>query len=228
MKICRVNLAGCGAETDTTVVIDVLRAFTTAAAVFAAGAEKIIPVGEISDAFRLKAQFPGSLLMGEDGGRFIPGFDFSNSPAQFKSIDLGGRMLIQRTSNGTQGLIGSLASTRLLACSLVCASATVRLLQQIQPRSLTLVETGRFPGGYGLEDTACADLVSDLLLGRSLNADEIQAKALSSSTVRTFLNPDDLHHLQSDLELSLQVDVYDFAMQVFPENGLPVLRSVEV
>ena len=63
-----------------TVVIDVFRAFSTACYVFAAGAEKIIPVEHVEEAFNLKKTLTNVVMLGERLERKVPGFDFGNSP----------------------------------------------------------------------------------------------------------------------------------------------------
>jgi hypothetical protein len=69
----------------------VLRAFTSAAYAFAAGARRIWLVRSVDEALAMKAQHPGLLAMGEDLGRRVPGFDFANSPAELARADLDGR-----------------------------------------------------------------------------------------------------------------------------------------
>lgn len=49
------------------VVVDVLRAFTTAAYAFAAGARRIWLVESVEHGLTLKARLPGAAAMGEDG-----------------------------------------------------------------------------------------------------------------------------------------------------------------
>lgn len=63
---------GARAATGEVVIIDVLRAFTTAACAFAAGIEEIELVSRIEEALAR----PGFRL-GEVGGRLIPAFDFA-------------------------------------------------------------------------------------------------------------------------------------------------------
>jgi hypothetical protein len=58
------TLETCSTATDTVVVIDVWRSFTTAPFAFAAGARDIVPVGSIEEALALRGRFPGALLMG--------------------------------------------------------------------------------------------------------------------------------------------------------------------
>ena len=87
------------------VVVDVIRAFTTAAYAFGSGAQEIYLVASVDEALAFKATHPGSLAMGEDRGLRPDGFDFPNSPAMVRAADLGGRTLVQRTSAGTQGVV---------------------------------------------------------------------------------------------------------------------------
>jgi 2-phosphosulfolactate phosphatase len=71
------------------VAIDVIRAFSTAAYAFAAGAREIWLVAEVDQALAFKERHPGVLAMGEDHGRRPEGFDFSNSPVALSRADLG-------------------------------------------------------------------------------------------------------------------------------------------
>ncbi len=105
-------------------VIDVLRAFTTAAYAFAAGARHIYLVADVDEALAFKAATPGVLAMGEIHGRRPPGFDFSNSPTEVAAADLTGRVVVQRTSAGTQGVVAARSAARLWCAGLATASAT--------------------------------------------------------------------------------------------------------
>lgn len=64
------------------VVIDVFRFTTTVLAALEAGIERFYPVGEVEEAWRLKASHPKLLLAGERNALKIPGFDFGNSPLE--------------------------------------------------------------------------------------------------------------------------------------------------
>ena len=82
------------------VVVDVIRAFSTAAYAFGAGAAEIYLMDSVEDALGFKDSHPGTLAMGEDHGLRPGGFDFPNSPAMVSRADLTGRTLVQRTSAG--------------------------------------------------------------------------------------------------------------------------------
>lgn len=115
-----------GDTTGAVVVVDVLRAFTTAAYAFARGAEHILLADSVAEALELKAQHPDSVAVGEDGGRRPEGFDLPNSPVAVHHADIAERTLIQRTSAGTRGVVAARSATRLWCAGLVNVSATAR------------------------------------------------------------------------------------------------------
>jgi len=90
-----------------TVVIDVFRAFSVACYVAGKGARRIISVGGIETAFRLKTEHPDYLLIGERNERMVEGFDYGNSPSQVERIDFKEKTVVQTTSAGTQGLVNA-------------------------------------------------------------------------------------------------------------------------
>ena len=102
-----------GDVTGAVVAVDVIRAFTTAAYAFAAAARHIYLVDSVDEALAVKRAEPDVVLMGEDHGRRPPGFDFSNSPVAIAGADLSGRVLVQRTSAGTRGVVAARSATRL-------------------------------------------------------------------------------------------------------------------
>jgi len=108
------------------VVIDVLRAFTTAAFAFHSGAKEIYPAASVEDTMGLKARIPGALVMDEVDGYKPEGFDFSNSPADIQQADLHNRSLVQHTSAGTQGIIRE--SMNLISSSKSIKAMTLLLL----------------------------------------------------------------------------------------------------
>ena len=60
--------------TGAVVVVDVLRAFSTAAYALASGARRIHLVSSVAEALAFKAAHPGTLAMGEEHGRRPAGF----------------------------------------------------------------------------------------------------------------------------------------------------------
>src|SRR6516164_10383918 len=122
-------LEGAKRATGTVAVIDVFRAFTTAAVALANGASSIVIVRTVDEALALREAGIGQICMGEVRGRAPPSFDFGNSPFEISGVDFHGKTIIQRTSAGTQGIVAAAnQADRLYAASLVTAEATVRAL----------------------------------------------------------------------------------------------------
>ncbi len=214
MKFQQTSLETCENAVGVVVVIDVLRAFSTAAYAFASGVKDIRLVRTIEDAFRLKKNTPQSLVMGEADGLPVPGFDFGNSPAQFDNIDLKGRHLIQRTTSGTQGAVLSRKAEVLLAASFCNAEVTSEYIEALSPPSVTFVITGLRPGGWGDEDAACAEYMEALLNGRHPDPSQYLNRVIDSPPGRLFQDPELADYPLQDLEYCLAINRFDFILPI--------------
>jgi 2-phosphosulfolactate phosphatase len=205
-----------GGVTGAVVVVDVIRAFTTSAYAFGAGARHVYLVGGVDDALAFKAAHPGSLAMGEDRGLLPDGFDLANSPVQASRLDLDDRVLVQRTSAGTQGVIAARDATRLWCASLVCASATASAVSAAGLGAPTYVITGQFADrpARGVDDRLTASYIDELRLGRRPDADAV-ARAVASSDEATRTLALGAGHVEpDDIRYATAVDRFDFAMEV--------------
>lgn len=228
MQTARATCDTCAEVGGAVVAIDVLRAFSTAAFAFAAGARAIVLTSLVEEALELRARFPGALVMGEVGGLPVEGFDFSNSPGDLVGQDLDGRLIIQRTSAGTQGMVRSVRAAPLLAASFVCAGATARFLRHAGPPQVTFVITGAYSSEVdGDEDAACADYIAALLRGDSPDVAPLLQRVRDSHPGRMFADPARPDFPAADLDYCTQVDRFDFAMLAAREEGLLVMRPVQ-
>lgn len=164
MKFYYTDLETCREARGMVVVIDVIRAFTNAAFAFSRGAKEIYPVSTVDEALQFKAKSSEVLACGEVGGFPPEGFDFGNSPTQTSTLDLSGRVIVQRTGAGTQGIVRSVCADALVAASFVVADATVKHIRNYSPEQVTFVITGATWSG-GEEDLACAEYLEELLKG---------------------------------------------------------------
>jgi 2-phosphosulfolactate phosphatase len=199
------------------VAVDVIRAFTTAAYAFAAGARHIFLVDSVADALSFKQANPAALLMGEDHGRRPPGFDFSNSPVAIAAADIDGRILVQRTTAGTRGVVAARSATRLWCASLVCASATAAAVNGSGLGAPTYVITGNFEGNpemNGADDLATAKLIDRARVGEDLDARRTSRFVMNSHEAQRTLTLGDGHVDPDDIEYATRVDAFDFAMEV--------------
>jgi 2-phosphosulfolactate phosphatase len=204
------------------VTVDVIRAFTTAAYAFAAGAREIFLVSTVEEALDFKARNAGVWAMGEDRGRRLPGFDLSNSPVEASRAALTGRTLVQRTSAGTQGVLAARHATRQWCASLVCASATARAVQQSGLGAPTYVITGRIfevdgtLAHDGEEDEAAARYIEAIRCGSAPNRSQAIEQILNSNAARRTLALGAEHVDPEDVAYAVRLDAFSFAMEVSP------------
>ncbi|MEV0656892.1 2-phosphosulfolactate phosphatase [Streptomyces sp. NPDC050395] len=202
------------------VVVDVMRAFTVAAWAFAQGAEKIVLAESLDEALALKARHQDWVALKD--GPPAPGFDTVNSPGLLRSMDLGGRTVVQKTTAGTAGALAVKEASLVLCASFVVAEATARLLRTHKSDSVTFVVTGE--DGRADEDLACAQYIARRVTESGTDAAEFVRRAGESRAaveltegVRQGVHPD-------DVALCLELDRFSFAMVAKVENSLMVLR----
>jgi 2-phosphosulfolactate phosphatase len=204
-------LEGARTATGHVVIVDVFRAFTTAAFCVAAGAREIVLVSDHEEALAMKREDPRLFLTGEIGGRPIPGFDVGNSPSTIERLDLTGRRVVQRTSSGTQGVVAVTDASEVLLGSLVIGSATARYLADAD--DITIVAMGSSAHEPSEEDEVGAAFIAARLRG------EVATASLDlHATVWEDWFP------RRDAELALEVDRFSFALPVHRENGLLIAR----
>lgn len=217
-------LAGAERATGTVIIIDVFRAFTTAAVALAQGAEKIIMVADVEDALALRAANVGQVCMGEVRGRAPAGFDIGNSPYEASQANVTGQTIIQRTGAGTQGIVAARQASRLYAGALVTATATTTTIREGAPNRVSVVAMGETGVDRTDEDELCALHLRNLLQGRTGNARAVRDVILASSRADDFEDPTKPHLHAKDLEIALDADRFDFAVCVTNEDGRPVAR----
>lgn len=205
------------------VVIDVLRAFTTAAFAFDAGAKEIHFVSTIEEAFKRHQEDPTLLLAGEIQGVPIEGFHFGNSPYQIHTDAIAGKTLVQRTSSGTQGVVGCSHAPHILVTSFVIAEATIKRIRELNPTDVSIIATGKSNGD---EDLALAEYLKSRLQGQAVEIQPLLDRVRCSPCAARMQTgptsyPDGVH----DIHLATQVDRFPFAIEVHKENGRLIGRK---
>jgi len=193
----------------TVVIIDVLRSFTVSAYALDGGARECLLVPTVDEARTLSATIPGSLISAEENALPVAGISISNSPTQIRAADMRDRVLIQRSSAGTTVMAAVDSADEIYAASLVVARATVEVCASRRPQTLTLVASADHP-----EDHACAAYMEGLLRGESPDMDRLLEPLRRSDRYARVMSGDWPGFPPTDLELSLALDRFDFAMQV--------------
>lgn len=227
MKFHYTDLETCHEARGMVVVIDVIRAFTNAAFAFSRGAKEIHLVSTVEEALQFKGQFPEALACGEVGGFPPDGFDFGNSPTQTNTLDLSGRVIVQRTGAGTQGVVRSICADALVAASFVVADATMKYILNCSAEQVTFVITGA-TWSRGEEDFSCAEYLEELLRGKRPNPGPFLERVRKSrESMQMFFELKEPLFPKSDLDHCTTLNVFDFAMPVTRQNGHFAMRAVK-
>ncbi|MED5389557.1 MAG: 2-phosphosulfolactate phosphatase [Pseudomonadota bacterium] len=186
-----------------TVIIDVIRAFTTSHHAFRRGLRCIWPVANAEQAFALRDQhLPQALLAGEVEALPIKGFDFGNSPWEIDQADLRDRELILRTTNGVAATLKARDSQEVLVAGLVNAEATANYLRRKSPPIVVLVAS--HPTGD--EDVACAEYIRYLLGGEGIPYEQARDRTLNASAAQKFFNGSHPRLRPQDIEAAAASD----------------------
>jgi 2-phosphosulfolactate phosphatase len=221
-------LEGARQATGTAIIIDVFRAFTTAAVAFSRGAESIVLVAEVDEALELRRRGTGDLCMGEVGGMRPNGFDFGNSPYEISEADVEGKRLIQSTRAGTVGVAAAQNATQIYAGSLVIAEATVNAVRRDSPDMVSIVAMGAEGRERADEDEQCALYMRNLLEGRKPDHEAVRSLVLTGGQTQRYGDPQRPHFHPKDVEYALQIDSVPFAIRVRREDGLLVARPESI
>ena len=215
-------LRGAQEAEGTAIIIDVFRAFTTAAVAFSRGAERIVLVAEVAEALRLRDQGHGDLCMGEVSGMRPEGFDFGNSPYELSRADVAGRRLIQSTRAGTVGVAAATRAERIYAGSLVTAEATAKAVSRESPQTVSIVAMGAEGRSRADEDEQCALYIRNLLLGLRPDRSAVRSLVLAGAEAQKYGDPAQPHFHPSDRDMAVEIDTVSFAIEIVRRDGLLV------
>jgi 2-phosphosulfolactate phosphatase len=163
----------------TTVVIDALRATSTAVAALGAGYRRVRVVPDVETALGLRG--PGRVLAGEYRYVTPAAFDHGNSPAD--AAVRRGDELVLATTNGTPAIVAAAqVSQTVLLCSMRNLAATVAALRD-RGGDVQLVCSGS-EGEVALEDVYVAGRI-----GAELPAPRTDAAVLADAICRRYGSP---------------------------------------
>lgn len=206
------TLSGAKEAEGLTVVVDVFRAFTTLCYAFNNGAEGAIAVKTAEEAFELKGKNPDFILMGEDQGIMIKGFDYGNSPADIEDVDFTGKTIIIRTTAGTQGLLSADRADEVITGSFVNASAIAEYIKSKNPEKVTIVAMGDGDTEKRDEDELCAQYLESMLLGEPSEFKKIAEHLRGYKSALKFFDPARPEFPKKDFELCMAVDKFSFVL----------------
>lgn len=207
------------------VIIDVFRAFTTAALAISLGAKKIYLVSDINDAIALRDTGVADYCVGEIDGKKPLGFDIGNSPFEITQFELKNKSLVLSTRAGVVGVNSVEKPDVIMGASLVNASATCEWLQQQAFKKVTIVAMGWAGRTRTDEDEICAMYMRNLLEQRKTDHKSIKNMILASSHAAKFDDADFPWYHYQDRDIALDIDSVDCPIVISSEEGILVARQ---
>ncbi|WP_028857640.1 2-phosphosulfolactate phosphatase [Psychrilyobacter atlanticus] len=154
-------------EGKIVVVIDVLRATSVMLTAMNNGAVEIRPFKEINKLISYTKDLKGILRCGERNGTKIVGFDLGNSPLEYKSEIVHGKIICMTTSNGTNALVNSSYGKKIFIGSFFNLDLLCKKINEIG-EDLVIVCAGT-NGEFSLDDSLCAGEIVKRLEYRTLS-----------------------------------------------------------
>lgn len=215
MKIKKFKfLNGASKAEGLTVIIDVFRAYTTAAYLFAKQAKKIFIVSRVETAAKLKKELANPVLIGERKGIKVEGFDFNNSPYFVSQHNFKGKEIILSTSAGTKGIIAAKNATEIVTGSFVNIKATADYIKNKKPELVSLVAMGNNGVTEADEDNLYAQELEKILKGEKISTEsEIKSELRSPAGDRFFAEATQSEMPKEDFDYSLKINNFNFVIK---------------
>ncbi len=164
---------------DVCIVIDAVRAGATLVAMAEAGDPVVYLAADADIARRYRdTEKLDALLGGEIGGVAPAGFDFGNSPDEWRSRNLAGREVVFGTSNGTRAVAACAAADVILVGSFNNAAASARMAAAVGGERIKVVCAGS-GGLISIDDAVCAGLIVKRLMDAGGEATDSGLMALA-------------------------------------------------
>ncbi|RIH79803.1 putative 2-phosphosulfolactate phosphatase [Calidithermus terrae] len=210
---------------DVVLVVDVIRATTTAAAFLEAGASAIYVSAGLEQARAFKDH--DVVIAGEEGGLTPAGFDYGNSPREALEAPVTGKTVVMATTNGTRAAhLAAATAKHVLLASLYNAHAAARLANDLATEEVAILCAGA-GGRVGLDDTYTAGVLAEFI--QLMGSYDLQDGTLIAlATRRTY--PDPLEPLSLSLaakslqRVGLEADV-PFCARIAASPAVPVLEG---
>ena len=212
-----------------TIIIDVFRAFTTACYIMGNGARRIIPVDNIDIAYRLKRKNPDFILIGERKERIQPGFNYGNSPTHIEYVNFTGKIVVQTTSAGTQGIYNAKNAEEIITGSFVNAQAIVNYIKIKNPLHVSLVCMGYECLEPTDEDTFCAEYIRNTLENIKTEFNKMVNIVRNGAGKRFFISQNQEFSPKNDFHLCMRLNKFNFILktEAYSEN-LVCLKKIDI
>jgi len=207
-------LKGAKKARGLTVIVDVFRAYTTAAYLFDRQADKIFIVSKIETAKKLKKVLDDPILIGERKGIKIADFDYNNSPYFISQHDFSGKEIVLSTSAGTKGIIKATGADEIITGSFVNIAAAARYIKNKNPDIISIVAMGNNGITEADEDDLYVQELNKLLEDKEiLSQNEIKNRLRTPAGDRFFVESTQTQMPKEDFEYCLKINKFNFVIK---------------
>lgn len=175
----------------------------------------------VEQAWALRKQNPHYVLVGEDQGVKIDGFAYGNSPSELARANLHQKVVVQRTSQGTQGIIHAVQASEILFGTFVVAAALEKYIRRQQIAQISLVAMA----GPESEDDVFAGFFAQRLLDRQPSIAGTIDKLRRHPAAMRFENSSQPQFPHDDLEMCLAVDKLDL-VPIVKRGAYPIIHGL--
>lgn len=205
------------------IVVDVIRAFTTACHLIAMGAASLTCAATLESARAAASRQQGTLLVGEDITGVPSDFSAGNSPYAVGALDVRGRPIVLVTSKGTRALVAQPPGVELFAGAVVNLSATIEAVRGYSASVVEFVATGST-----LEDDAYIYAARRAMGGESVDADALKRAVVRGAEQRILelqdMSERQVREFRTDAEMCGRLDAFRFALRGKRQGDYVILR----
>ncbi|WP_040214248.1 2-phosphosulfolactate phosphatase family protein [Clostridium polynesiense] len=149
-------------ENKIVVVIDMLRATSVITTALNNGCKSVIPFLTVEEALSFAKNIENNCVLGgERKALKIEGFDFSNSPLEYREDKVKGKTVVITTTNGTRAIKGASRASRVFIGSLLNAKSVAELLTRLN-EDVVFINAGTY-GQFSMDDFICAGYMIHLI-----------------------------------------------------------------
>ncbi len=208
------------------VIIDVFRAFTTAAYVLERYPTTYMMTTQSEVISRLASNLMNPLMIGkaEQGTDII--YHIPNSPTRVQGTEITNRNILHRTAAGAKGILLAQNADIVLAVGLVNADATVEYIKTLTNPKITIIPMGHEGTTPSLEDHLCALYMEGLIYGEKINLTPFMP-VLREGSGQYFFSEDQWQYPCEDFECCLETGRFDFAIQAMVQDDYAILTSIK-
>ncbi|MCY6371160.1 2-phosphosulfolactate phosphatase family protein [Clostridium ganghwense] len=147
----------------TVVIVDMLRATSVIVTALNNGCREVIPVVDIEEAKSIvKDNRENYVLGGERNAVKIEGFDFSNSPLEYKEDIAKDKVLVMTTTNGTKAINRAVSAKNMLIGALINAKTVAKRAVELN-NDVVIINAGTY-GEFSIDDFICSGYIIDCIL----------------------------------------------------------------